>query len=61
MTKKEWTKEHEAAAFEEFWDYKRDLLEKEGIDLGDHEDDWKSFWEPFLAGYKAAFSDIFGE
>ncbi len=48
---KEWTDEHQSAAFEAFWDYK-DELEKEGELLGDHEDDWGAWFEMFLVGYK---------
>jgi hypothetical protein len=49
---KEWTDEHQSAAFEAFWDWKTDLYEKDGLSLGDHEDDWGFYWEVFLAGYK---------
>ena len=48
--KKEWTKEHEAAVFEEFWTWKQELE----TDIGEADEDWGPWWECFLAGYKAA-------
>lgn len=52
-----WTNEHEAAAFEAFWDYKEDLKDK-GIDIGDQGEDWLDAWKAFKAGYQKALKDF---
>ena len=41
-------KEHEAAAFEEFWQW------REVSGIGDQEEDWSPWWKCFWAGYQYA-------
>jgi len=38
------------SAFSAFMQYKKERIEKEGLDLGEHREDWESSWVIFLSG-----------
>lgn len=45
--------EHNRIAFDEFSTWKADLLDSEGLDLSEQQEDWEPWWLCFLAGWKA--------